>query len=91
MTKCKILYSVVDDYYILYTLIHHNFDIELVSSDQFRDHLSHLDAQNTADFQRWQRAHQYVTKAFTADGSPVFKVTDSTYIIPTAIGAFMTS
>ncbi|XP_057314630.1 uncharacterized protein LOC130655836 isoform X2 [Hydractinia symbiolongicarpus] len=54
--------SVVDDYYILYTLIHHNFGIQLVSRDLFRDHLYHLDAQCTANFQRFQQSNQHILK-----------------------------
>ena len=67
-------FSVVDDYYILYTLVHQNFDISLVSRDMFRDHLYHLDAQNTADFKRWQRSNQFLIKTFQKDGKPIFKV-----------------
>jgi len=74
--NCKLFFvesSVVDDYYILYTLLHHDFAINLVSRDQFRDHLYHLNAQNASDFKRWQQANQYIFKAFQKDGMPVFK------------------
>ena len=65
--------SIVDDYYLLYSLVHHNFDVKLVSRDMFRDHLFHMNSQSVADFKRWQGVHQYVLKAFDHKADPVFK------------------
>uniref|UniRef100_A0A7M5WQ35 ribonuclease P n=2 Tax=Clytia hemisphaerica TaxID=252671 RepID=A0A7M5WQ35_9CNID len=64
--------SVLDDYYILYTILYHNFDIGFVSRDLLRDHLYHLDSTSRVDFQRWQAANQYILQSFTDDNKPVF-------------------
>ena len=89
-TYCFFLhFSVVDDYYILYTLVHQNFDISLVSRDMFRDHLYHLDAQNTADFKRWQRSNQFLIKTFQKDGKPIFKVWKSSILKFTDFNLFV--
>lgn len=64
--------SVLDDYYILYTILYHDFNIQLVTRDLFRDHLFHLDAENKVDFQRWQAANQLILQSFTDDNKPIF-------------------
>ena len=66
-------FSVLDDYYMLYAVVYHDFDIQLISRDKFRDHLFHLDVQSNIDFQRWQKANQRILKLFH-DESPIFRV-----------------
>ena len=66
--------SVLDDYYILYTILYHNFNIGFVSRDLLRDHLYHLDSTSRVDFQRWQAANQYILESFTDDNKPVLSV-----------------
>jgi len=76
----KLHFSVLDDYYILYTILYHDFNIGVVSRDLFRDHLFHLDSQSRVDFQRWQASHQFILESFTPDNIPVFKVIRFPYV-----------
>ena len=68
------LCSVLDDYYILYTLLYHDFNIQLVTRDLLRDHLYHLDSASRVDFQRWQTSNQFMLESFTNENQPVFSV-----------------
>lgn len=61
-----------DDDYLLYTLVHHKFNIKMVSNDFFRDKVYQLDKECSADFNRWQKANQYhFYRDAGPDGSPV--------------------
>jgi len=74
--NCKLYFAdstAIDDYFFLYTLVAHDFDIELVSKDYLRDHMVHLEHAGSADtFRRWQRINQH-TFNLTWEGVPVFE------------------
>lgn len=62
----------IDDYFLLLSIVFQNMNIDIVTADNFFDHVHSADAVTKRHFQRWKRSHQIVLKNFTSKGIPVF-------------------
>lgn len=65
--------ELLDDYYMLQAVMLHNFDVSLLSSDNFRPQVLNLDAQSAALFRGWQHGYQYAVEGWHNHTEPIFK------------------
>eukprot|EP00794_Sanderia_malayensis_P019116 gene19116-21033_t len=62
----------IDDYFLLLSIVFHNMNINIVTADNFFDHVHDFDPIAKRHFARWKKSHRIALQRFSKQGQPVF-------------------